>query len=1079
MPEENKKGKTNNSGFADKGEVKKVLTKLQHESEEEEAAEYARTLSMPYLDLNIFPIDQENVTFLPEEDAKKFNVGVIHKIEREIKLATTTPENEETKKFVDRLKKREGFKVELFLVSKSSLERVFDEYKKVKLVDVFDYLRMGLSGDDLENFEKDLQGLIDLEKRIKEIPVTQVLNMIIAGSIKLSSSDIHFEPQKNGKVRLRYRIDGVLQTVAEFPINIYPTIVSRIKVLGKMMINVRDAAQDGRFSIKKGDGTETDVRVSVLPGNFGENIVIRLLMSGLSELSLDSIGLTGLSHEWLINESEKKQGIIITSGPTGSGKSTTLYAIINRINSPDRKIISIEDPVEYQVPGVSQTQVEEDKGYTFASGLRAIVRQDPDVVLVGEIRDESTAEIAVQAALTGHLVLTTVHANSSAGVIGRLIDLGVKPTLISPAVNAFIAQRLLRRLCPHCKEEYAPAQETIDTLKKILSLISPKAKVQIPKNIKTLWRPKGCAKCNGLGYKGRIGIYEIMVINSEIQQLIERMATEDELRNVSLENGMITLEQDGILKSVNGTTSLEELQRVVGKGEYLLDLYEKIVIQSLSRGFLIKDKYFQEVKEVESDYEVMQKKIEKSSPNDMVSYILAAGILTKTGDVHIEPGEKTFKVRYRIDGVLHDVMELPMPDFLNILNEIKNLTGAKTESREGVIDGRFRVVVEEATTDVADKNIDVRVSVILGGFGDVIVMRLLNQTAESVNLDKLEINPYNLKLIKNNVAKPNGIILNTGPTGSGKTTTLYSILSYINSPEMKIITVEDPIEYQMDGIIQTQVKEEENYTFATAMRVLLRQNPDVMMIGEIRDQDTASAAYQAALTGHLVLSTLHTNSAASSLQRLMNMGINPSDLGAGTNCFMAQRLIRVLCPDCKKKAVPTAGEKAKIEDIFSKISPKTEIKVPEIKHIYKPGGCKKCHNLGYSGRLPITEVLEVDKEMQKFITTMPTIGELREKGIAEGMLTMAQDGMLKVLEGITALEEIARVTREVEREGTEQATEEEKSADGDEGFVEDIPAEENVDKEIPGKEIPSVKNQTEETQPDKKIETDENKGSTQ
>lgn len=1028
-----KKPKKEKIKFADEGEVKKVLTKLRKESEEEDTSLLAKSLGMPYLDLNIFPIDQEHVSFIKEEDARKYNVAVIHKIERDVKIASTTPDDELTKQFLDQLKEKQGLKIKVFVVSKASIERAWDEYKKIKLVDVFDYLRMGLTGEDLENFEQDLQGIIDLEQRIKELPVTQVLNMIIAGAIKLNSSDIHFEPQKNQKVRLRYRIDGVLQTVAEFPIGIYTTIVSRIKVLGKMMINIHDVSQDGRFSIKKGDGSDTDVRVSVLPGNFGESIVMRLLMHDIGELTLDKLGLIGLNFEWLAAQAEKKQGIIINSGPTGSGKTTTLYAVINRINSPDKKIISIEDPIEYQVPGVSQTQVEDDRGYTFALGLRSIVRQDPDVILVGEIRDEDTASIAVQAALTGHLVLTTVHANSASGVVGRIVDLGVKPTLISPAVNAFIAQRLLRRLCSHCKEQYKPASETVDTLKKMLSLISPKAKVVLPKKIETLWRPKGCPKCHGLGYKGRTGIFEVMMINEDIQHLIEHLGTENEIRNIALENGMITLEQDGILKSIDGETSLEELQRVVGKGEYLIDLYEKIVIQTLSKGVVIKDDVFDQVKEMRSDYNLLKKILKEFPPNEMIKYILASALLTNTGDVHIEPGEKEFNVRFRIDGVLHDIVTLPMTEFLNVLNEIKNLTGAKTESRQGVIDGRFRIMVEKETEEISDKNIDVRVSIILGGFGDIIVMRLLNQSAKATNLDSLGIHPYNLGIINKNATKPNGIILNTGPTGSGKTTTLYSILSKLNDPQLKIITVEDPIEYQMDGILQTQVKEEENYTFASAIRVLLRQNPDIMMIGEIRDEETANAAYQAALTGHLVLTTLHTNSASGSIQRLINMGVSPSDLAAGTNCFMAQRLIRTLCPKCKKKTKLSNKEKTNLETVIGRISPKTGIKSSlNFDSVYEAVGCESCHGLGYAGRVPISEVLEVEEEMQKFLITMPTTIELRRRAIEMGMLTMAQDGALKIVEGLTTVEEVGRVTREIDSDPDERSLKQEEGEEGEE-----------------------------------------------
>jgi type II secretory ATPase GspE/PulE/Tfp pilus assembly ATPase PilB-like protein len=303
----------------------------------------------------------------------------------------------------------------------------------------------------------------------------------------------------------------------------------------------------------------------------------------------------------------------------------------------------------------------------------------------------------------------------------------------------------------------------------------------------------------------------------------------------------------------------------------------------------------------------------------------------------------------------------------------------------------------------------------LGGYGDIVVLRLLNQGAQATSLDQLDMQPVNLQILKKNITKPNGIILNTGPTGSGKTTTLYSALSFLNKPELKIITVEDPIEYQMDGVLQTQVSESENYTFASAMRSLLRQNPDIMMVGEIRDRETAEIAYQAALTGHLVLSTLHTNSAAGSVQRLVNMGLSLSDLAAGTNCFMAQRLVRRLCPDCKKEKQMNRDDKEVIEGIIGTISPKLKQLVPANHRIYEPRGCPKCNSLGYKGRIPISEIFEVGGEMQKFVITGPTTLELEQRAIDGGMLTMAQDGILRVLAGDTSIEEVARVTREVEQ----------------------------------------------------------------
>lgn len=1011
---EKKKKKKEAVHFARRGKVHKALTSLKRGSEEEEASELAKSLHLQYLDLNIFPIDQENVRFIDEETAKNLGVAVVHKLERKIKLVAVNPEDGRVRDFVADLED-EGMIVDLYVVSQSSLDRAWEEYKKENLGEILDTLRAGLSGEELAAFENDTKGVLDMDKRIKDLPVTKVLNMILAGAIKLESSDLHFEPQQSGKVRLRFRIDGVLQTVASFPVNIYPTIVARVKVLGKMMINVRDTAQDGRFSIDREGDTPMDVRVSILPGNFGENIVIRLLSQSIEDLSLDKMGLEGLNYEWLINQSERKQGAIINSGPTGSGKTTTLYALVNRLNSVDKKIISIENPIEYQIPGISQTQIEDSKGYTFESGLRAIMRQDPDIILVGEIRDEATAEIAVHASLTGHLVLSTTHANSATGVIGRFVDLGIKPNLIAPAINAFIAQRLLRRLCPHCKEEYVPAQETINMIKKMLALISPKADVSIPKHIDKLWRPKGCPKCHGLGYKGRIGIFEILVITEEIKDAIEKMAPEDEVKTAALENGMITLEQDGILKSVSGTTSIEELQRVVGKGEYLIDLYEKIVVQSLARGIFIQDEVLEEMSKIRDDYEEFEALYKTLPPKDLVKYILIGAIFTSAGDIHIEPGEKEFKIRYRIDGVLHDIALLTMNDYLTVLNEIKNLMGVKTGTREGVIDGRFKIVYNNEEVVEKEESVDVRVSIILGGFGDVVVLRLLSQSVQVTDLDKLSINEYNLAKIKRNISRPNGIIMDTGPTGSGKTTTLYSILNYLKDPKLKLITIEDPIEYQLSGVLQTQVKEEEDYTFTSAMRVILRQDPDIVMVGEIRDSESANAAYKVALTGHLILTTLHTNSAAGSVQRLINMGVSMSDLSSGTNCFIAQRLVRTLCPHCKRERDVLPEEKKVMENVLKRISPKVTIDFPEsVSKVFEPVGCEHCHNLGFKGRVAITEVLDIDREMQKFLTMNPITVEIREKAIEEGMLSMGQDGILQVINGLTTLEEVAHVIKEID-----------------------------------------------------------------
>jgi type II secretory ATPase GspE/PulE/Tfp pilus assembly ATPase PilB-like protein len=1013
MPQITKDKKENDWDKAE--EIASMIQKNRTIAEEERASQYAKSLGLPYLDLNIFPIDQETLRLISQADAEKYGLVVLRKDGQTVKLASIEPENRETRRFIEEFSEKNSFEAEIYVVSTSSIKRAWENYERVKLVKRLDLMRMKLDDESLSELEKEIGTLADLEKKIALLSTTEILNVIIAGAIKMDSSDIHFEPQREGIIRLRYRIDGVLQDIADFPSDAYATILSRIKMLSGMMINVRDIPQDGRFSVKRSARPETDIRVSVLPGNYGESIVMRLLSQDVNNLDIKELGLSGLAYERLISQSNKKQGMILNSGPTGSGKTTTLYSLLNRINTPDKKIITIENPVEYQLKGIVQTQVEEDRGYDFANGLRSIVRQDPDVLLVGEIRDEESAEIATQAALTGHLVLSTIHSNNAAGVISRLIDLGIKPSLITASLNASIAQRLVRRLCPYCKEEYEPAQETIDILKKMIAVISPKSKVEVPKDIKKLWRAKGCPKCQGIGYKGRIAIFEIMELDEDIMREIEAISPVDKITQSAMENGMMTMEQDGILKALSGITSLEEVQRVIGQGDYLIRLYEKIITQSLSRGLKTENKYFEEIKGKENDEKKLREILKTSSTQDIVKYVLASALALRAGDIHIEPGEKEYKIRYRIDGVLQDIVKLPMTEFLPFLNEIKILSGFKIETRQGVTDGRFRIELEDDNSRFKDKKVDVRVSIILGGFGDIIVMRLLNQSAQATKLDQLNFHPLNLLKIKEEISKPNGIIINTGPTGSGKTTTLYSILDDLNKPEVKIITVEDPIEYQIEGIIQTQIDKEKEYTFGDAMKALLRQNPDIMMIGEIRDEETAKIAYQAALTGHLVLTTLHANSAAGAVQRLNDLELDLDEIASGTNCFIAQRLARRLCPKCKKRREATSLEREEILEVINKISPKTGIKMPEVEYVYDPAGCQHCHNIGYVGRIVIAEILQVDKEMEKFIVSRPTISELENKAMENGMITIQQDGYLRVLEGETSLEEIGRVAGRIKQ----------------------------------------------------------------
>ncbi|MBD3238520.1 MAG: hypothetical protein GF332_02685 [Candidatus Moranbacteria bacterium] len=996
--------------FFDQTLIQDTLKKIKADSEEEKTSILAQHLGLPYLDLNIYPVNIETLSTIEEDFARKGKLAVIHKAGRNLKVAISEPENLNTVQSIVELQ-NQGYRCQLYLVSKTGLERTLDKYKLYDLSANLEEMKVSLTGKDLEEFEKQVKELVDLQKKIQHIPVTQVLKIIIAGALKLGASDIHFEPGQE-TVRLRYRLDGVLQNVSKIPLNVYSYVLSRIKMMSGMKLNIRDKAQDGRFEIKLNNpAREVDVRVSAIPGNFGENIVARLLNQDMGKIELEELGLRGRAFEQLIKQVSKPNGMILNTGPTGSGKTTTLYACLKRVNTAATKIITIEDPIEYRLEGVAQTQVHKERGYDFANGLRAIVRQDPDVILVGEIRDEETADIATHSALTGHLVFSTVHANSSTGAIPRLVDLGVRPSLISSSINSVIAQRLVRRLCPHCKEEYIPAPETLETISRFLAIISPKAKIEIPKNIKTLYRSVGCPKCHNIGYKGRIGIFEIFEIDKEAEKLINKMASASDLMASAMEEGMITMLQDGILKAAEGETSMEEVQRVTGSGEFLEQVYEKIMTQLLSLQLNIKNKHIKDVVEIGYDREKLEKLINTSSNQESLEYIMAGALNFDAGDIHLEPEGEVVKIRYRIDEILQDIGEIKNSVYIQILGRIKNLSGFKASSHEAVRDSRFGLKIEELFGDLDNKEMDVRVSIITSGYGETVVMRLLHKSARSLAVEKLGLRKQILDKLLTEIEKPNGIILNTGPTGSGKTTTLYSLLNKLNHPQVKIITVEDPIEYRLKGILQTQVNVEKGYNFSNALRALMRQNPDILMIGEIRDEETAKIAIQASLTGHLVLSTLHTNDAVASVQRLINMNVDPSDIASATNAMMAQRLVRKLCDHCKKPVVPNRQDQEMIKKTLANISSKAGLNIPKrIQNIYEPGKCEKCKGTGFKGVFPIAEIMTMSESLEELISRFSTTGAIAKKAMEQGMISMAQDGILAVIEGRTSLAEVQRVT---------------------------------------------------------------------
>ncbi|MFH0906977.1 MAG: GspE/PulE family protein [bacterium] len=550
-----------------KKELESKLSEIKQNEEENRTKELAEKFKLPYINLLIVPINPNDLAIIPEEKAKKGELVVIKKTGKILRLAINNPKNLQTKQIIEELKKQ-GFECRLFISSLASIKKSWLRYEQLKHKLKETPLRgvLIIENNDLQKFKKYFKTINEFKKAIRNLSTTELLAMTMSGAVEMNASDIHIEPEKE-KIRMRYRIDGLLQEIADFPTGDYRFFLSRIKTLSDMLLNVHDASQDGRFTIKIKEPKQDkiiDVRVSILPSSYGESIVMRLLSESSVQLKFDQLGIRPEFIKIIETQTKRPNGMILTTGPTGSGKTTSLYTCLNYVNKPGKKIITVEDPVEYRLQGITQTQISKRKGNTFANALKSVVRQDPDILMVGEIRDNESAEISVQFALTGHLVFSTIHTNNAAGAIPRLTDMKIKPDALASSLNLIIAQRLLRKLCPDCKEAYKPDTKTIQDIEKGLSLISTKIGIKIPKTIQTLYKPKGCEKCHGLGYKDRVGIFEMLTVSEEINKLIINKVAAFEIQKKAQEQGMIILTQDALLRTVEGITSLEETERVIG-----------------------------------------------------------------------------------------------------------------------------------------------------------------------------------------------------------------------------------------------------------------------------------------------------------------------------------------------------------------------------------------------------------------------------------------------------------------------------------------------------------------------------------
>lgn len=547
------------AGEETKEKFDEKMTAIALKEKEKVAEAKASNLGFPHINLKGFPISPETLTSIPKEISQALKVICFLNTGTEIRIGAIDPTGGQIKELLLSLEDKFHGHGAIYLISENSFNSAFKLYASLPTIKKI-VSGVEITERDLEKFSAEIKNFKQLNEKIQKANITDIVTMVIAASITARSSDIHIEAEEKD-IKVRFRVDGVLTDAAALPKEQWSKVVSRIKLLSGLKINVTEIPQDGRFTIFMKTG-KIDVRVSCLPTSYGESVVMRLLMPSTAGLGFDGLGLWEPAFSQLKTQTERPNGMIITTGPTGSGKTTTLYAILNKLNEPGVKIITLEDPVEYKLEGINQSQVDYSRDYTFVKGLKSILRQDPDVVMVGEIRDIETADIAIQAALTGHLVISTIHTNSASGAIPRFMSMGVKPFLLAPALNAVIGQRLVRKICESCKVEDKLDAETSGKVKKILEALPPDVKEKYKVDLENLkfLRGAGCPECNGLGYKGRLGIYEIMIMSKEIEKVIlSGEISEYQMQEIATKAGMVTMVQDGLLKALAGVTSISEV----------------------------------------------------------------------------------------------------------------------------------------------------------------------------------------------------------------------------------------------------------------------------------------------------------------------------------------------------------------------------------------------------------------------------------------------------------------------------------------------------------------------------------------
>ena len=535
---------------------------------------FATYADIPYIELDPRDIPQDILNKIPERIARQYN-AIIFQVDDDglVHLAMDDPDDVQAVSFIE---KEVGENTRIYIASHDNILMCLENYRG----DVNEELNEVI---DIQREDDGSAQQVTEAEVAEDSPIAQTVNLLLEYAIRSQASDIHIEPRE-GFVQIRYRIDGVLREVNQLPRNVLGALVSRIKILSNLKIDERRVPQDGRFKIKVA-GKQYALRVSTLPIADGEKVVMRILDESNQAITLSDLGYWGHSLKVITEAIAEPNGMVLITGPTGSGKSTSLFSVLTMLNRPDVNISTVEDPVEYKIPGVNQTQTNVKAGMTFANGLRALLRQDPNIIMVGEIRDGETANLGVQAALTGHLVFTTLHTNNAATSLPRLLDMGIEPFLIASTVKAVVGQRLVRRLCMTCRQQYTPERPQVEEMIKLFNLREGQKFADIhdlevqaaeekvggdtplstdDKTILTMWKanPNGCDECNHTGYKGRIGIYEVLGTSIPVQKMIVSNATSNQIQDQAIAEGMLTMQTDGLIKSLRGNTTLEEVLRV-------------------------------------------------------------------------------------------------------------------------------------------------------------------------------------------------------------------------------------------------------------------------------------------------------------------------------------------------------------------------------------------------------------------------------------------------------------------------------------------------------------------------------------